>query len=241
MAVPSHVHGHAVIYSYSMDRIKLIIDIACEVLVAIAAIWGLRQLALLKADTALRAERASKEKALEANMRYCEQVNQAGTHLYVAMTKSNTFLYDGPIGDFRFSSLSEQAQAGVRAKDKSCGYQILAVLNELEIVAIMLTSGVGDEQVAYHLLALAYCDSVEKLYDFLCYKRGDTTPTYFQPICDLYMLWKPRLLKQELQHQNEILEGRMAAIDDKVIPPLGLGSLPKQRQRSRKKAKRSHP
>ena len=101
----------------------------------------------------------------------------------------------------------------------SIAYEIVDLINALEVYATVLTSGLANENFAYKIQGYAYCQTVEEylpliIDDFKDVSKESTT-------LNLYFLWKSRLNKQQLLSEKEKLEKRLKSISDKSVSIIG--------------------
>lgn len=205
-----------------MADLRLILEMlsfASTVVVAIAAIYGLQQIRLLKFDMRSRSERAAKEKALEA----VDQYNSSYIKLIEAFRKSLSAAslgdYEGPIGDFTRDSIPLKYRE--LANKRWALFDWLDAINRLDLISAMYTTGVADEKVGFDIMGRSFCRNVGYYYDVIALTRIDQACQHFDNIVRLYGTWSPRLSKAELSAAKDALESRISAIPDKRIPTIG--------------------
>ena len=187
--------------------------------VAIVAIYGLKQLSLLKADMLARSDRAAKEKAIEGSEAYLCSFVPLFNAYYFARSKIGIPTYGGAIGDFSPESLPKDAIE--LCKKRYAVIQWLPAMNRLESIAAGFVTGVADDRTGFEIIGRTYCAAVQSIYDILSLSRREKSNPYFNNIVRLYLTWAPRLSKAELATAKDDLESRITKIRDLEIPPLG--------------------
>lgn len=188
-------------------------------LIAFGAIYGLRQLRIMKKDFAIRNERSAKEKAIEFSNEYLINYVELSTKHYNDEQKNKIQSYKGPIGDFTPDSISNEYKANL-LKRLSC-LSCLNVLNKLESISAAFVTGVADETTGFKIIGRSYTATVSSLYDIISALRNEKASPYFNNIVELYKVWSPRLTKYELENERNNLDSRMANIQANCIKPIG--------------------
>lgn len=199
---------------------------ASGIAVAIAVVYGLRQISLLKKDIRLRNERAAKEKAIEYGRRYLRDYVDLEGIFFSACREAKLRGYDGPIGDFTSGSILGDARiAETSTKRYTTKPSLLPALNELEALSAAFISGVADEEAGFKIFGRSFCSTVENNYDIIALSRtaDESALEYWYNIVRLYRLWSPRLEEGELRRTKNSLEAKIAAIarQSARIPPIG--------------------
>jgi hypothetical protein len=193
---------------------------AAGVLLLIGLVITFFQLTLIKNDIGLRNERAAKEHAIEAAIRYL--------NLYVPLCDANTrdllekkiASYSGPIGDFSFASNPKSMLAGTITRMATSSSFHLA-LNELESISAYFTTGVADERTGFLIIGRTFCGTVEAWYDVIAGCRREKAHPYWHNIVQLYQTWRPRLSKAEIQTTIRDLESKIKSMGpDSPIEPI---------------------
>ena len=97
------------LYGYLRDGLELLYFMRTIVL-AVAAVYGLKQIRLMKADMKHRSERASKEKAIIAASEYLNEFVPLDTQLWKECQKNKVaYEYPGSVGDFTRSSIPDSS------------------------------------------------------------------------------------------------------------------------------------
>ena len=182
---------------------------------AAAAVYGLKQVSLLKRDFEVRNERAAKEKATEYAQRYLSNYVRLYNGAYAESEAKGLRSYEGVVGGFdNFRHLEDSVKEGAIER----GVLFLSALNELQSIAAAYATGVADEGVGFEIIGRTFCASVRSVYDVLTLCRGDNAYPYYQSIVDLYGLWRPRLKK-----------GELAAVRDKASSLMDGSRIPRAR------------
>jgi hypothetical protein len=188
------------------------------IVVAIAALLGLKQVLLLKTDITTRNKRLSVEKSIEHLDRFAKTVSPLAQKYLQNIRGNGLSFYNGPIIDFKKIGLKQKSD--FELCKKKLDLDPLDLLNELEVTAAAMVSGLADEKLAFNPLGRSYCDLVEKIYDVICLCRDEEE--YYSNIVALYQLWKPRIDKIDLEKQKQKIDKDLACITDKDIPPIGV-------------------
>jgi hypothetical protein len=203
--------------------LELLYDVS-GIVVAMAVVYGLKQIALVKKDIRLKNERAAKEKAIEYGRRYLRDfVDLLGAH-YSACTEAKLGDYSGPIGNFTSGSVLGNAKVAVRSTKRYMVRSWLPAINELEALSAAFIAGVADEETGFRIFGRSFCRAVENNYDIIALSRTDdeTAQEYWFNIVKLYRLWSPRLEEAELRLAKDSLEARISAVAQGArIPPIG--------------------
>jgi len=190
-----------------------------SILVAVFAIYGVRQVYLLKQDMDTRNERASKEKAIEFCGRYFSVYTPLDDTFFLQCQASKVEDYKGPLGDFSFSSVPEsEKEAAWKLFDITSW---IPALNELNAISSAFVTGVADEKVGFEIIGRSFCATVSDKYCLLALSRQKNALDYFQGIIDLYEIWAPRMSKAELEAASEQINRRLSGINDRSIPAIG--------------------
>lgn len=176
---------------------------------------GLDQVKLLKEDINLRNYRMSVEKSIEYIDKFPKRVGNLNSSYQKKLNEKGLELYNGPIGNFGPISGDKQI---IRDKAK-CGANWL--LNELELLALLFRSKLGDEEVAFQPLAKDFIDIVDANYDIICYIR-EKSETYYENIIWLYNLWKEKLEFTENSKKISELQQRNLKYNNEKINPIGV-------------------
>jgi hypothetical protein len=208
-------------YQQTRSILELLYFLSTIGLTGIAA-YGLKQISILKRDIHVRNERAAKEQALLVSARFIKSVEYSNVY-FGALKAAGMTLYAGPVGDFTFTTLTNDAKEA--AKKKFVPFQKLWLddQNELEAVAASFISGVADEKLGYRILGLGFCLSVRQKYDMICIHRGDGRPerNYWKNTIALYKIWAERVKKEGLTLRLEEIESQLKKSPEAMIAPIG--------------------
>jgi len=95
----------------------------------------------------------------------------------------------------------------------------LPILNALEGVAVLFTSGVASEQVAFSSIGHTFCNVVHQFLPKLILINDGS---YFQHVLSLYMLWQKRIERQGLDADRKKMDERLSELEDHGIKPIGM-------------------
>ena len=195
------------------------------IVVAIAVVYGLKQIALLKKDIHLRNDRAAKEKAIEYGRRYLRDYVDLSRPFEQEFQGASLGPYFGPIGDFTSESIHQHPDASAMARKRYALPSWLPAMNELEAISASFTTGVADEATGFKIFGRSFCKSVELNYDLISLSRdrGQSAQGYWANIVKLYKMWAPRLEEVELRQAKEHLDSRIATVSAQSapLPPIG--------------------
>jgi hypothetical protein len=198
--------------------------------VAVAVVYGLRQVVLAKQSLDVaqtqrledqqRAvdehERASKTVTLEYARTFAQDFRDGYLHYVRAAAAAGLRPYDGPVGDFRLTSLLPTGRSV--AFQRSQLPQCAAALDQLEIFAAAHTNGVANDDLGFTLNGRMFCAIVSQdFYDVLCLEREQG---YYESIVGLFGLWSPRLEREKLTKSKELIELQGAELEKqmKLLP-----------------------
>jgi len=195
------------------------------IVVAIAVVYGLKQIRVLKKDIRLRNERAAKEKAIEYGSRYLCNYVHLETAFFVDYQSEKLRSYSGPIGDFTSESVLRDVKRLDMAQKRYALPSWLTAMNELEAISAAFTSGVADEATGFKIIGRSFCGTVQYDYDLIALSRDRAKDArgYWSNIVQLYKMWSPRLKEAELRQAKEQLDSRIAAVaaQSTRIAPIG--------------------
>jgi hypothetical protein len=198
---------------------------ASGIVIAVAVVYGLKQIHLLKKDIRLRNERAAKEKAIEYCSRYLNSYVRLVDAFFVDCLKRQLKSYSGPIGNFTSESILRDAGQRDIADKRYAVFSWAAAMNELEAISAAFTSGVADEATGFKIIGRTFCVSVQSNYDLIALSRNKSKDAqgYWSNIVQLYKMWFPRLKEVELRQAKEQLDATLAAVaaQGTRIAPIG--------------------
>jgi hypothetical protein len=206
------------LFQEAKDIVELTSYIA-TIVIAVAAVYALEQIRVMKLDMRIRNERAAKEKAIEYASRYLTRYIELYMPFFEQREKAKLPSYEGEIGDFTLSSLDKSQLATALKRYKLESW--LPSMNELQAIASAFMTGVADEGTGFDVIGRTFCSTVVSNYDIICICRQDTVEPHFQSIVALYQLWSQRLSKAELTAMRTRIEKRIGAIPDLHIPHIG--------------------
>jgi hypothetical protein len=212
--------NHTINYLNSTDFKDLLekVSFAATVILAFAAVCGLRQLTLFKKDIILRNTRAAKERAIQCAERYAEYSELTGEYLK-ERGKIGLKSYDGPIGDFLKTSIPDKLMPDCVKRFSIQSH--LAPMNLLEIIAANFTSGVADEETGYNIFGPSFCAAVESNYDLIAMWKKDPTDKSWSDIIELYRIWSPRMTRNALDLKRQEIELQMQSLPNRKITSIG--------------------
>jgi hypothetical protein len=191
---------------------------ASAVVLAVAAVVGLKQLGLMKADAIARSDRAAKEKALQASAEYLGRVADLINTAFDEEVKAKLPRYDGAIGDFTPQSVPPDRWPVALKRFASDSW--LLALNQLEVVAAAFGLGIADEELGFAIIGRSFVFEVRSAYDVIALGRVTPANKHRDMIVRLYSAWAPRLTKAELEDLRAALDSRIKNVATPVLPRL---------------------
>lgn len=188
------------------------------ILLALAALCGLRQLTLFKKDIVIRNTRAAKEQAIRCAEQYAEYSELIGEYLK-EREKKGLGSYAGPIGDFSKASIPKEAMN--ECVKRFAIQSHLAPMNLLEIIAATFVSGVADEEMGFKIFGPSFCAALEFNYDLIAMWRKTPTDNDWSHIIELYRIWSPRIKRTVLDKKRQEIELQMRSLPDGKITSIG--------------------
>lgn len=193
------------------------------VLVAIA-LYGLKQIKLLKIDLLSRSERSAKEKAIEASNMYFNEFIPTYNKFFKEMLAKGMKSYDGPIGDFK----AEEFEAAGKEQAKIDGYKRITLfiwaesINRLESIAAYFVTGVADEETGFKVIGRTFVDTIRTNYDILTLLQNQAGKgkNYYSNIIELYRVWAPRFSERELELAKNSIDAQLKNLNKPTIPSL---------------------
>ena len=189
-----------------------------DVTVAIAALFGLQQIHLLKTDMRIRNQRAASEKAIEAVAQYANFADLASV-FFDDLRAAKVDMYKGPIGDFSPASVPPEWQE--LAKKRVDIRSWIPAINSLDTVAATFVYGIAAEGVGFDMIGRSYCANVGYFYDLIARQRKDAVQPHFEGIVKLYRIWANRLSKAQLQASRSALDVKIGELPDTKITAIG--------------------
>jgi hypothetical protein len=192
------------------------------------ALYGLKQIKLLKIDMLSRSERSAKEKAIEA----CEKFLNEGVVGIIQYAKElvakNLSYYDGPVGNFKTEEFVKGEALKIEAWPQKIQDRYLQMehwvvpFNRIEAIAATFVTGVADEQVGFEVIGLDFVDFVKENYDIYTMAQRMLGPDKqnFSNSIKLYKTWSPRFTQKELEQEKKSVEDRLKRLDRPSIPNL---------------------
>jgi hypothetical protein len=189
---------------------------------AVAAIFALGQLRLLKFDTNTRLERAAKERAIEYSSRYLTEYRRLTMYQIDKIKVFPSYKGPGPNQNSEFSKKSLDAKILNAALLRWSDFRWLPAMNELQVIASAFVTGVADEETGFKIIGRTFLGAVESSYDLLCIANDGKSNGYYSSIIQLYKCWKPRSSTAELEVMKQVIEAELAKnVTSENLPPIG--------------------
>lgn len=215
-----------------MDTAKTILELLfyCSgVAVAILAAIGLRQLTLAKENVDAVTAIARTTSKREAFKLAAEQCAHYYNHIVPLLNEYDKWIEKKVLSDVVAGWEIEISGDRIKIKPKSSKIRErflteisatnLPALNALEGLAVLFTSGVASEEVAFSSIGYTFCFNVRRsLPTILLIGDG----THFLHILSLFMLWQRRIERQELDAHQKQTDERLRELQDDGIKPIGM-------------------
>lgn len=172
----------------------------------IVAIIGLSQIKISKQAANMTAKRDSIRSANEQVKFYTSEIIPYLNDLYDYEMKNKITIFKE--SEFSIDNNNIEAIIKPRGADGSRQFNLiiddtLKVLNCLETLSSVITSGLANEEVVFKAIGSSYCYSVKKMMPFIVVLGRDDA---FQNIIELYINWSNKAEKQSLEKQREIID-----------------------------------
>jgi len=198
------------------------------VAVAILAVIGLRQLTLAKENIDVVTEIARTASKREAFKLAAEQCAHYYDHIIPLLNQHDRWVDEKGLSDVLAGWDIELSGDRVKIKPKTpkirerflkeVFVQLIPALNALEGLAVLFTSGVASEEVAFSSIGHTFCFNVRLALPIILQCEG----THFRHVLSLFMLWQRRIERQELDAHRKQTDERMRELQDEGIKPIGM-------------------
>jgi hypothetical protein len=187
------------------------------------ALYGLKQIQLLKIDMLNRSERSAKEKAIEAAENFWAEFTVSYFAFQQEIFKRGLKVYDGKVGDFKRTEFPDWPNCPQEIlKRWELATLWLVSSNRFEAIAATFVTGVADEQTGFEVIGLDFVEMVQNDYDMytLTQKMAGGEKQYFPNTIKLFKAWSPRFTQKELELQKHSLEEKIKNLDRFTMPTL---------------------
>lgn len=189
------------------------------VVLATVGIIGLRQVFLIKYDIKARYQRDANHEAMELIRHYSDTSIPIYNKWYEQQEKEHIPDYKGEVGDFSHFP-KERIKAALARIPENNDY-LLAALNELELIAAGVNSGLANEDMAFYTFGRSFCNMVRYNYDIICVLRYGETIKEYSPIVDLFNRWDKRIKRIELESKKADIDEALKKTIDQRIRAIG--------------------
>lgn len=178
------------------------------------------QLRAINRDSRLRIKRTAAENGIRVVERFFSDFVPASNDFYALRMEKEIPTYKGTLGNFSRKSIPADQLANAISRFNLISWG--EATNQLEALAAVLISGVGDENIAYRVIGKSFCTSVEQYYDLIAYCRNDENINnyYYRNTVELYRIWRPRLAKEVMNMEKDRIEKEIGGLPDKKLEPL---------------------
>ena len=217
-----------------MNNAKTILELLyyCSgVALALLGAIGLRQLSLAKQNIRIITEVAKTAAKRDAFRLAAEQCSNYYDRIIPLLNELNAWIDKEGLDD-TVTGWDIEIDAGIKIRPKSLqikekylstiksrGVRELAAINALEGMALLFTSGVAAEGVAFSSMGVSFCHSVRRLLPTLLMVADEG---YFKHILTLFILWHKRIERQNLKEDRNKTDARLRELQERGIEPIGM-------------------
>jgi hypothetical protein len=151
-------------------------------------IIGVRQIKIIKSDNEKRDKRLAVEKSIEYIDRYAKNILPKSKRYQEKLENGELKKFNGTFNEsFMFEHDCPTEELDIKRKSDLGAFDMA---NELEIISTVIVSGLADKDTIYNTMGKVYCETVETLYDIICYSRGKDHTELFTNTITLYKEWR---------------------------------------------------
>lgn len=180
---------------------------------------GMQQISLLKKDIETRNQRQSVEKSIEFIERYKSKIFPLTAKHMEVMKENKLGYYQHEVLNMKEFPFPGEGDWDDAIKKLKMTKDVVDAFNELELFSSAFISRLADEKLAFQPLGNTFVQFIEKNYDLFCVCRSRAP--YINTI-QLYIIWKNRIKKKELDLEMKKLEEVRSSIKDVSIKPIGV-------------------
>jgi hypothetical protein len=153
-------------------------------------IIGVKQIKIIKSDNEKKDRRLAVEKSIEYIDRYARNILPNSKRYQEKIETGEIKKYNNNISmDFKFEQVYSIEELDIKKKSDLGAFDMA---NELEIISTAIISGLADKKTIFITMGKVYCETVEILYDIICYSRGSDNDELFMNTLTLYREWRPQ-------------------------------------------------
>lgn len=200
-----------------------IIVAICAVIALIQIIISKRHLDSEKQNQRIQLERESQKYAIEQISYFTDKIIYLENEIYKKRNGNHIVFLDDKVINFEDGKLTIKFRFDKENdmdKMLEIAYEVVDVINALEVYATVLTSGLANEQFAYKIQGDAFCQTVEEYLPLIIEDKTRMSKT--SSTMNLYFLWKSRLNKEKLLSEKTKLEKTLEKLSDKSISVIGM-------------------
>lgn len=182
-------------YEHIRAALELIYFIS-SIVIAVVAVFGVRQLHLLKYDIRSRNKRAALETSVFYVEKYYTVVVPANAEWFEELKKSGAPDYGGSITHL------PPIEQEIVLERLGVG-ELYRYLNAIEMVATGLNSGLCDEDYAFQTISMTFCNTVADVWDIITALRisdkdEPNSVTHYSNTVELFERWRARIMHTDL-------------------------------------------
>ena len=196
---------------------------ASGITIAVAAIWGLKQLRITRDIARINAKREAlkfaaercqyfAERAVPLQLKMFTEYNRLG--LTFLSTETQWSIMNGEIVKYYFDTRLLDSEVPKLVE------LVVYYLNALEAFAIPFVAGVADDDLGYQETAIAFC-RVVKMCMPAFFQMRRTGVSRYESIIKLYETWNKRLLADSIVPGINSTEELLTFVDREKVKPIG--------------------
>jgi len=182
-----------------------------------SACYGLQQIKLLKADIITRNTRQAVEKSIEYMDKFANKLIPLQSEYHIFLKEKGISKSIGPVD---FTEKKELISLKPEILKIKLSYPNLNnYVNELELLAAAINSGLADKDLAFQPMGRAFCKMVEQVYDIICLSRSRNKTNMYANISTLYTSWKELINQNDLICEKNEIEKSLACLSTQPQKP----------------------
>jgi len=210
--------------SNSFDHVRQALELLyyiSGIVIAIAAIRGLRQLTITRDISRENAKREAYKLAADECRHFAQDIVPLGTTLHNHINEKNiqSFAHPsfvvtrGEIEKHNFNLMILQKEIPIITLD------LITYLNAMEAFAIFFASGVAAEEIGYRETGTSFCSAVERYMPAVWAMRQ--VNVRYESTVRLYEIWHARQEAEKISKQMKALEEAAKRLPKETIKPIG--------------------
>lgn len=176
------------------------------IVIAIVAIYGLKQLTILKETARISAKRDAYRLSSDNYLFFSNTIIPAGNALYLAIQNKQIKLFD--LMNYKISSNKIlpyfNFDLAEFKKLNSIALEWIRYVNALEVFSMRYITGTADEETGFNSLGFPFVMNLDKYISYLVYTSFDNQA--YKYTIELFLLWERKLNHPDLIHKIEVID-----------------------------------